>query len=54
MSQVDPTSYAHLPIPLRNFAGVRKRIANTRLSRRLYRQIREDEGFWRAVKEGRA
>jgi hypothetical protein len=53
MSQLDPVDYAHLPIPLRNIAGVRKRIANMRLSRKLYRQIRDDDGFWRRLKQGK-
>jgi hypothetical protein len=54
MSQVDPTDYFDLPIPLRNLAGVRRRIANTRLSQKLYRRIREDDDFHRLLREGKA
>ena len=49
MSRFDATGYDHLPIPLRNFAGVRKRIANTVLSRRMFRRIVEDERFYLAL-----
>ena len=45
MTRADAREYSHLPIPLRNFAGVRKRIANTRLSHRMFRRIQEDERF---------
>jgi hypothetical protein len=33
-------------VPLRNFAGVRRRIANTLLSRRMFRRVLEDERFY--------
>jgi hypothetical protein len=46
MTRRDAREYSHLPVPLRNFAGVRKRIANTRLSRRMFRRIRRDEHFY--------
>jgi hypothetical protein len=46
MSQLDPTEYAHLPIPLRNIVGVRKRIANTVRSRQMFRRLRKDKDFY--------
>jgi len=52
MSRADGTTYAHLPIPLRNFAGVRRRIANSMLSRRMHRRIRKDERFHLALTQG--
>jgi hypothetical protein len=52
MSRLDATGYAHLPGPVRNLAGVRKRIANTLLSRRMFLRIREDERFYGALMGG--
>jgi len=49
MSRYDSASYLPLPIPLRNIAGVRKRIANTYVSRRMFRRIRKDERFYRLL-----
>jgi hypothetical protein len=46
MTRRDARGYARLPVPLRNLAGVRKRIANTRLSHRMFRRIRDDDGFY--------
>ena len=46
MSRLDASTYSHLPVPLRNVAGVRRRIANTRRSRRMFRRILEDESFY--------
>jgi hypothetical protein len=46
MSRKDAAGYAHLPPGLRNLAGVRKRISNTRLSRRMYRGALRDERFY--------
>jgi hypothetical protein len=46
MSRLDASTYWHLPVPLRNFAGVRRRIANTLLSRRMFRRVLEDERFY--------
>jgi hypothetical protein len=46
MSRFDASEYWHLPVPLRNFAGVRKRISNTLLARRMFRQIKADEDFY--------
>jgi hypothetical protein len=49
MSRLDASTYSHLPIPLRNIAGLRRRIANTIQSRRMFRRIREDERFYLAL-----
>jgi hypothetical protein len=49
MSRIDASSYSKLPVPLRNLAGVRRRIANTRRSRRMFRRIQEDEHFYLAL-----
>ena len=46
ITRYDAAAYRHLPIPLRNFAGVRRRIANTLISRRMHRRIRDDERFY--------
>ena len=46
MTRRDARGYAHLAAPLRKVAGVRRRIANTRLSRRMLRKIRRDERFY--------
>jgi hypothetical protein len=54
MTRRDAREYSHLPIPLRNFAGVRKRIENTRRSRKLFRRIQEDERFYLALTGGDA
>jgi hypothetical protein len=52
MSRADAADLRHLPIPLRNFAGVRRRITNTIRSRRMYRRIRDDERFWLTLTGG--
>jgi hypothetical protein len=52
MSRPDAIGYLHLPIPLRNFAGVRKRIANTLLARRMFRRARDDERFYLVLTDG--
>ncbi len=49
MSRLDAGGYAHLPIGLRNLAGVRRRLVNTVRSRRMYRSVRSDEDFYRAL-----
>jgi hypothetical protein len=46
MSRRDAMDYAHLPPPLRNIAGVRRRLANERLSRRFYERVATDDRFW--------
>lgn len=46
MSRLDSAAYRHLPVPLRNLAGVRKRLANTLLTRRMYRRVRDQEDFY--------
>jgi hypothetical protein len=46
MSRLDSSTYVHLPVPFRNLAGVRRRIANTVLSRRMFRRISKDERFY--------
>jgi hypothetical protein len=48
----DSAAYVHLPIPLRNFAGVRKRLANVYQSKRLIRRIRRDEHFYEELTGG--
>ena len=45
MSRRDASAFMHLPVPLRNAAGVRTRLANTYTSRKIFRQIRKDEDF---------
>jgi hypothetical protein len=52
MSRRDAAAYAHLPVPIRNLAGVRKRLANTRLSRRMYRRILDDQLFYLTLTDG--
>lgn len=50
MSRRDVTDFSHLPVPVRNVAGVRRRIANSRLSRRVYRRLAdEDDDFPREL-----
>lgn len=46
MSRFDAAAYSDLPVPLRNIAGVRRRVANSRLSRRMYRRARDDDDFY--------
>jgi len=46
MSRLDASFYAHLPIGLRNFAGVRRRLGNTLNARRIERRLRKDERFF--------
>ena len=48
----DSAAYVHLPIALRNFAGVRRRLANTYQSERLIRRIRRDERFYEELTGG--
>jgi hypothetical protein len=52
ISRLDATGYSHLPIPLRNFAGVRRRISNTIRAQRMYKRIRDDEHFYLALTGG--
>jgi hypothetical protein len=52
ISRLDAAGYSHLPIPLRNVAGLRRRIANTVQSRRMFRRIHEDERFYLALTGG--
>jgi hypothetical protein len=54
MSRRDAVEYAHLPPPLRNIAGVRRRIANERLSRRFYRRVASDDRFHLELTGGEA
>jgi hypothetical protein len=49
MTWRDSRGYAHLPVPLRNFAGVRRRIANGHLGRKMLRRIRQDDRFYLAL-----
>jgi hypothetical protein len=46
MTRRDARGYRHLPVPLRNLAGVRKRAANTLLTHRMMRRVAEDERFY--------
>jgi hypothetical protein len=46
MSRRDAAAFSRLPVPLRNLAGVRRRIANSVLSRRIYRRVARDERFY--------
>ncbi|MGH2957530.1 MAG: hypothetical protein ACRDL6_11100 [Solirubrobacterales bacterium] len=54
MSRIDASTYHHLPVPLRNIAGVRRRVANTLLSRRMFRRIIKDERFYEPLVSGDA
>lgn len=49
MSKKDASTYRHLPIGIRNAIGVGKRVRNTALSRRLYRQASRDNRFYVAL-----
>lgn len=42
ISRRDAADYSHLPFPLRNLAGIRRRWANEWLSRRIRRRVLED------------
>jgi hypothetical protein len=49
ITRYDSIRYSHLPIPLRNIAGVRRRLVNKYRSERLIRKIRRDERFYREL-----
>jgi hypothetical protein len=48
-TRFDRSTWVHLPIPLRQLVALRRRTANTVTSRRMLRQIREDERFYLAL-----
>jgi hypothetical protein len=49
MSRRDFSEYMSLPVPLRNAAGVTRRLANRYASRKMYRRIARDDDFHLAL-----
>jgi hypothetical protein len=52
ITRYDSIRYIHLPIPLRNIAGLHRRLVNKYQSERLFRRIQRDERFYEELTGG--